>query len=233
MSRRPLSAILVTTLAIAAIVGGAIVLESGALTSQAQNPRATADPATPRNPKIEAASAGTWLPSPPAPPPWSARSASDVLANLPKDPNFATAIAALSSGADPDPRAVGHAPVLGAPMYVRGLGPGEASEYLVPVKVGTTTIAVMKISLDTNGFGQLQAVRGWSTTPDFPATSQAAAIARAGTASDPATSAELVWTNIRGVAEELQPFWRLTRASGTVFVLFEDGTLTSASDAGL
>jgi hypothetical protein len=233
MSRRPISAIVVTTLALAAIVGGAIVLANAPLTSQAQNPRATADPATPRNPKVDAASASTPLPSPPAPRPWRARNASDVLANLPKDPNFATAIAGLSSGADPDPRAVGHAPVLGAPMYVRALGTGEASEYLVPVKVGTTTIAVMKISLDTNGFGQLDAMRGWSTTPDFPPTSQAAAMARAGTAGDPATSAELVWTNIRAVAEELQPFWRVTRASGTVFVLFEDGTLASASDAGL
>jgi len=233
MSRRPLSAILVTTLALAATVGGAIVLASGAVTSQAQSPRATADPATPRNPKIEAASAGTWLPSPPAPQPWSARSASDVLANLPKDPNFAPTIAALWSAADPDPRAVGHAPVLGAPMYVRALGPGEASGYLVPVKAGATTIAVMWISVDTNGFGLLKATRGWSAAPDFPATGQAAAIARAGTPSDPATSAELVWTYIRAVADELQPFWRVTRASGTVFVLFENGTLSSAADAGL
>jgi hypothetical protein len=156
-----------------------------------------------------------------------------VIANLPKDPNFAPTIAALSSAADPDPRAVGHALVLGAPLYVRALGPGEASGYLVPVKAGTTTIAVMWIPLDINGFGHLVAARGWSVGPDFPATSQEAAIARAGTPSDPATSAELVWTNIRAVADELQPFWRVTRASGTVFVLFENGALTSASDAGL
>ena len=40
-------------------------------------------------------------------------------------------------------------------------------------------------------------LRGWSTTPSFPATSEAAAIARGSTAADPVIKAEFVWTNIR------------------------------------
>jgi hypothetical protein len=217
--------------AVAAIVGGAMVLASGTTPGQADR-TASSTPTVPPNPKAEAAAANT----PPAPPPtqrpWNARTPADVLANLPKDSFFAPAMNGLSSGGDPDPRAVGQTPVLGTPIYVRGLAAGDRSEYLVPVKVGTTTIAIMKIGLNADGFGQLEAVRGWSTAPDFPATSQAAALARAGIAGDPATSAEFVWTHIRGVADELQPFWRLTRASGTAFLLFEDGTLISAAEVG-
>jgi len=164
--------------------------------------------------------------------PWSARTAAEVLANLPGDENFPSAMAALSSGADADPRAVGRTPSLGAPIYVRGLRSGDRNEYLVPVKVGDTTIALMMIGVDADGLGRLDAARGWSTTPSFPAASEAAAIARGSTAADPVIEAELVWTNIRGSADELQPFWSLTRASRAVFFLFEDGTLVSATAAG-
>jgi hypothetical protein len=69
-------------------------------------------------------------------------------------------------------------------------------------------------------------------TTTFPATTEAAALTRASMPSDAAVKAELVWTEIRGVAEELVPFWRLTRASGAVYFLFEDGKLTAASEAG-
>ena len=164
--------------------------------------------------------------------PWNARTPADVLANLPGDQNFASAIARLSSGVAPDPRAIGRTPSLGVPIYVRGLRPGDANEYLVPVKVDDTTIALMKIGLDASGLGRLEAVRGWSATPSFPATSEADAIARAGTTTDAVITAEFVWTNIRGSADELQPFWRLTRASGAVFFLLENGALISATEAG-
>lgn len=216
------------SLAVAAI-GGAMMLTSGTTPGRAEEHSASSSPTVPRNPKLEAAAANT----PPAPPPtqrpWNARTPSDVLANLPKDSNFAATMTGLSSGVDPDPRAVGQTPVLGAPIYVRALGVADANEYLVPVRVGTTTIAIMQIRLDADGFGQLVATRGWSTGPDFPVTSHAAALARASAADDPATSAEFVWSYIRGAADELQPFWRLTRASGSVFLLFEDGTLIPAS----
>lgn len=172
-------------------------------------------------------------PAQPSARPWSARTAAEVLANLPGDQNFPSVIAHLSSGVDPDPRAVGRTLSLGVPLYVRGLRPGDANEYLVPVKVGDTTIALMKIGIDANGLGRLDATRGWSTTPSFPATSEAAAIARGSTTGDPVIKAEFVWTTIRGSADELQPFWLLTRASGTAFFLLEGGALVSATEAGL
>lgn len=165
--------------------------------------------------------------------PWSARTPAEVLANLPGDQNFPSAIARLSSGVEPDPRAVGRTPSIGTPIYVRGLRPGDANEYIVPVNVGDTTIALMKIGVDANELGRLDAIRGWSATPSFPPTSQAAAIARGSSPADPVIKAEFVWTNIRGSADELQPFWILTRASGVALLLLEDGTLVSASEAGL
>jgi hypothetical protein len=228
MGRRPLlQVVLVTGLATAAIVSGALL--ASRTPSQADDKSSSPAPATPSNPKLEAASANTPPPPAPTPRPWNARTPADVLANLPKDSFFAATMTGLSSGADPDPRAVGKTPVLGTPIYVRALAAGDRNEYLVPVKVGTTTIAIMMIALDADGFGQLTTVRGWSAAPDFPATSQTAALARASAVGDPATSAELVWTYLRGTADELSPFWRLTRASGSVFLLFENGTLISAS----
>src|SRR4051812_14790434 len=69
---------------------------------------------------------------------WRAQQASDVLANLPLDPNFQYAIGGLTTGPESDPRAVGRTPVLGTPLFVRGLGPSEGNEFLVPVIVDGT-----------------------------------------------------------------------------------------------
>lgn len=141
-------------------------------------------------------------------------------------------MAALSSGVDADPRVAGRTPSLETPIFVRGLRPGDGNEYLVPVNVGDTTIALMKVSVDPSGLGRLDAARGWSATPSFPAISEAAAVTRGSTTADPVIRAEFVWTHMRGSADELQPFWSLTRASRAVFFLFEDGTLVSATGAG-
>jgi hypothetical protein len=154
------------------------------------------------------------------------------MANLPGDEWFQSAMAALSTPAGGDPRAAGRTPSLEAPIFVRGLRPGDGNEYLVPVNVGDTTIALMKVSVDSGGLGHLDAVRGWSATPAFPSIGESAAVARGSTTADPVIGAELVWTNIRGSADELQPFWSLTRASRAVFFLFEDGTLVPATGAG-
>src|SRR6058998_2884430 len=115
----------------------------------------------------------------------------------------------------------------------RALRPGDANGYLVPVTVGDTTIALMKIGIDANGLGRLDAVRGWSNGPSFPTMSEAAAIARGSATGDAVIKAEFVWTTIRGSAGELRPFWMLTRASGAAFLLLEDGALVSATEAGL
>jgi hypothetical protein len=186
----------------------------------------------PQNPKLAAAARDTPPPAPPSPRRWNARTVAEVQANLLTDANYAAAIGRLSSGPEPDPRAVGHVITSGTPLFVRGLGPGDADEYLVPVNVGGTTIAIIKVGVDADGLGQLDAVRGWSMTTTFPATSEAAALTRASMPADAAVKAELVWTEIRGLAEELVPFWRLTRASGVVYFLFEDGKLMAASEAG-
>lgn len=177
---------------------------------------------------------GSVAPAPPQPSPrsWSAGTPAEVLANLPGDQNFALTIAALSSGVDPDPRAVGRAPSLGSPIYVRGLRPDEANEYIVPVKIGDITIALMKIGVDANGLGRLDATRGWSAAPSYPPLGETAAISRGSASGDPVLKAEFVWTHIPGSTDELQPFWMLTRRSGAVFFLFEDGALVPAGEYG-
>jgi hypothetical protein len=217
---------------VAALVGGALLVASATAPGQAFGPTAAPDPANRSNPKVEAASRNTPPPAPPSPRRWSAHTIAEVQANLVTDANYAGAIGGLSSGPEPDPRAVGHVTTLGTPLFVRGLAPGDANEYLVPVNVGGTTIAIIKVGVDAKGMGQLDAVRGWSTTTTFPATTEAAALTRASTPGDAAVKAELVWTEIRAVAGELQPFWRLERASGVVYFLFEDGKLVAASEAG-
>ena len=103
------------------------------------------------------------------------------------------------------------------------------NEFLVPVQVGTTTIAILQVGVDSNGLGQFESARGWSLSESFPSISYVDALSRAGILSDAAIRADLVWANLRGVADELQPFWRITRASGSVYYIFEDGTLVDAS----
>jgi len=86
-------------------------------------------------------------------------------------------------------------------------------------------IAVMRIAVDAQGRGRLVATRGWSIAASFPALSADEARARAASVAGATTSAELVWTQIPGTADELSPFWRVTHVSGRVSYLFEDGSL--------
>jgi hypothetical protein len=116
---------------------------------------------------------------------------------------------------------------------VRGLRPTDAREYLVPVLVDDRVIAVMRVAVDSQDRGTLVATRGWSSGPSFPAHTAEQAKARAASSAGVATGAELVWTLIRGIADELSPFWRVTHASGRVSYVFEDGSVQAASDAGI
>lgn len=174
-------------------------------------------------------------PATPAPTPtgWPARTVADVSANLPRDPNLMVALRALTSGADPDPRAVGRTPTLGTPLFVRGLRPTDARQYLVPVLVDDRVIAVMRVAVDAQDRGTLVATRGWSIGPSFPAHTAEQAQARAASSAGPATDAELVWAPIPGTAAELAPFWRIMHASGRVSYVFEDGTVQAASEVGI
>lgn len=217
----------------AALVVGAFLAAGAAPPGQASGSAVSVTPSgTPYNPKVYAAEHDPTPSRASAPVRWRAGSVAEVTANLPTDANFAATIYGLSSGVDADPRALGHAVTLGSPLFVRGLAAGDANEYLVPVNVGHTTIAILEVRVDTQGLGSLDAVRGWSITSSFPAISEAAALARASAPEDRAVSAELVWTEIRGQSEPLQPFWRLRRASGAAYFLFENGMLVSARDLG-
>jgi Putative zinc-finger len=179
-------------------------------------------------------SPGTVLATPqPTPVGWPARTVAEVSANLARDENFAVTLRGLTSGVDPDPRAVGRTPVVGTPLLVRGLRPTDAREYLVPVLVDDRVIAVMRVAVDAQDRGTLVATRGWSSAPSFPAVSAEQAKTRAASSAGVATGVELVWTLIRGTADELSPFWRVTHASGRVSYVFEDGSVQAASDMGV
>jgi hypothetical protein len=189
--------------------------------------------ATPFTAKVDAAARTSPKPPPPTPVGWNARTVAEVSVNIVRDPEFAGAIARLTSGAEPDPRAVGRVPTPGTPLFIRGLGAGDHNEFVVPITVAGTTIAIAVVNVDGNGLGRIAAIRGWSATPTFPGVSDASASAKASVPGDPVTKAELVWTKVLGLAEDIRPFWRLTRASGVVFYLFEDGTLASSRDLRL
>jgi len=70
-------------------------------------------------------------------------------------------------------------------------------------------------------------MRGWSYAAPWPAFDAAAARARGSIDSDVVVGAELAWANVPGFTQ-YNPFWKLTRSSGEVLYLMEDGTLLSA-----
>lgn len=179
------------------------------------------------SPKEAAAGRGTSGPQP-TPRRFAADSPAVLLAGLASDPNFVQTIASLTSGADPDPRAVGRVVVPGVPVLVRGLGSSAQDEYVIPLLVDNTTIAIAWTPIDRDGLATLTGMRGWSNGTTWPPFDAAAASARGSVPSDAVVGAELVWANTpRGFAE-YNPFWKLTRSSGEVVYLLEDGTLVSA-----
>jgi hypothetical protein len=227
--RRVISlAVLALTLVAAAALASQLALQGAAT-----GPNGTPAPSPLQNPKLEAAGRDTPPPPRPTQSPWRAQQASDILANLPRDANFDNTMRGLTGGADPDPRAVGRKPALGTPLFVRGLRPTDGNEFLVPVVVDSTTIAVMVVPIDRDGNGRLVATRGWSSAPSFPAQSADAAIALAGLSGQRGIRAELVWTDLRGVASDLSPFWRIELAGRAISYVFEDSKVISASDLGL
>ena len=220
---------LTMTVALAA----AVAIELG-LQSAAVGPTGTPVPSVARpNPKLEAARRDTPPPAPPTQRPWRAQEASDIITNLPLDANFDPTMRALTTGPEADPRAVGRTPILGAPLFVRGLASSDGDEFVVPVVVDGTTMAIMVVPIGRDGNGQLVATRGWSSATTFPAQTADKAIAAAGLTGQPAVRAELVWTTLRGLADEMSPFWRIERAGRAVNYIFEDGTVVSASDLGI
>jgi hypothetical protein len=216
-----------------ALVASVALASQLALQSVAAPPTGTPAPTQRPNPKLEAARRDPAPPPRPTQPPWPAQHASDVLANLPRDVNFDSTMRGLTGGPDHDPRATGRTPVLGAPLLVRGLRPNDGNEFVVPVVVDGTTIALMFVPIGRDGTGQLVATRGWSIAASFPAQSAERAITLAGLSGQSEVRAELVWTNLRGLADEMAPFWRITRAGRAVSYVFEDDKVIGASQFGI
>jgi hypothetical protein len=178
------------------------------------------------NPKEAAAGRGTPGPQP-TPRLFAGGSPTAILAGLAGDPDFTQMIAGLTTGADPDPRAVGRIVVPGVPVFVRGVGSSAPDEYVIPLLVENTTIAIAWTPIDRDGLATLGGMRGWSSATSWPLFDAASARARASIESDAAVAAELVWTNQRGFGPD-SPFWKLTRSSGEVLYLTEDGALVPA-----
>ena len=215
------------------LVTAAAFASLAAVQSAAAGPSRTPAPSQPQNPKLEAARRDAPPPPRPTQRPWRAQQASDILANLPRDVNFDGTMRGLSGGVDPDPRAVGRKLALGTPLFVRGLRPSDGNEFVVPVVADGTTIAVMLVPIGRDGNGQLVATRGWSTAASYPAQSAEGAIALAGVSGQPGVRAELVWTYLRGLADQFRPFWRIEQAGRAVSYVFEDGRVIRASDLGI
>jgi hypothetical protein len=179
------------------------------------------------NPKEAAALRSTPGPQP-TPRLMAAGSPTELLASLAGDPDFAQMIARLSGGPDSDPRAVGRIVVPGIPVLVRGLGASAPDEYLIPLLVDNTTIGIAWTPIDRDGLARLGGMAGWSSATHWPPFDAAAARARGSIESDAVVAAELVWINRRGYGE-YSPFWKVTRSSGAVLYLMDDGTLVPAS----
>jgi hypothetical protein len=179
-------------------------------------------------PNPKEAAAGRSTPGPqPTPHLFAGGSPTAILAGLAGDPDFAQMIARLSTGPDSDPRAVGRIVVPGLPVLVRGLGSNAQDEYVIPVLVDNTTIAIAWTPIDRDGLARLAGMAGWSSATSWPLFDAAAARARGSIESDPVVAAELVWTDLRGFGP-FSPFWKVTRSSGDVLYLMEDGALVPA-----
>jgi hypothetical protein len=179
------------------------------------------------NPKEAAAGRGTPGPQP-TPHRIAAGTPLVLLAGLAGDPEFAQIIALLTTnGAGSDPRAVGRTVVPGVPVLVRGLGTDARDEYVIPLLVDNTTIAIAWAGIDQDGFATVGGMRGWSSAATWPPIDAALARARGSIDSDAVVGVELVWANIRGFGHH-NPFWKITRSSGDVLYLLEDGSLVPA-----
>jgi hypothetical protein len=180
-------------------------------------------------PNPKEAAAGRSTPGPqPTPRRFAAGSPTAVFAGLDGDPDFAQMIVRLTNGPDADPRAVGRIVVPGIPVFVRGLGSNALDEYVIPLLVDNTTIAIVWTPIDRDGLATLGGMAGWSNAPPWPQFDAGAARVRGSTSSDAVIGAELVWANAPPGFTQYNPFWKLTRSSGDVLYLFADGTLVSA-----
>ena len=152
-----------------------------------------------------------------------AKTAADVLAWAPKDPYFRQSLERMASvGPGPiyDPRVPRcriDLLVLGQPAFARAY-PQNWGSWLVPVKIGDTTIATFSIGVDSVGIGAVASIRGGAN----PTLSEVDARIAGSTTADPVVAAELVYAAPFGCAPRDTISWRLVRRSGTVVYLVPD-----------
>jgi hypothetical protein len=149
-----------------------------------------------------------------------AKTVTDVLAWAPKDPYFRYSLESMASvrpGPIYDPRVPRcriDLLVLGQPAFARAY-PQSWGSWLVPVRIGDTTIATFSIGVDSVGIGAVASIQGGAK----PTLSEAGARIAGGTTADPVISAELVYAAPFGCAPRDTLSWRLVRRSGTVVYL--------------
>lgn len=170
-------------------------------------------------------------------PRWPARTPADVLRGIVSDRFYQSVAGRLKNGPDADPRVAGRTLLAGTPVFVRGIEPNRWDEYIVPIQAGGTILEIVVVSIDRNGMGIAASSRGWSK-PSFPTISEALARDKGSASNDSVATAELVWAYVSPMqagsfADADVPLWRLTRLSGAVFYLFEDGNLVLASKVTL
>jgi hypothetical protein len=152
-----------------------------------------------------------------------AKTPADVLAWAPKDPYVRHSLedmAGVRAGPIYDPRVPKcrvDLLVLGQPTFARAF-PQSWGSWLLPVKIGDTTIATFSIGVDSVGIGAVASIRGGEN----PTLSEAGARIAGGTAADPVVAAELVYAAPPGCAPRDTISWRLVRRSGTVVYLVPD-----------
>jgi hypothetical protein len=153
-----------------------------------------------------------------SPIPFPARTATDVIAGVGRDPSIRRLLndlAGVRPGPTRDPRAPACRPELlelGEPVFVRQY-PATIGRWLVPVRYQEETLVTVFVYSGMDGMGLVGGNRGGGIA--IP--SEAEARTAGGTSADPVASAELVLGNASCGRDLVM--WRMVRRSGTVVFL--------------
>ncbi len=212
-----------SVLVVAAVVGGRLLLEGSP-------PAHTGRPTPPVDPVDHAPPfGGTPVPSPAA---WQARTATEVAANMARDPFATQQLHDITRPGSPihDPSVTAPAR-LGQPIFVKAFTPPYADIWLTPVLSGSNTVAVLAAPVRPDRLANADFYSGFVGV--FPhSLGRADALAKASVSGDAAVSADLMWSHVgsrQGYPTGMvHPFWRAVRGSGTEVLVLTDGTVVSA-----
>lgn len=169
----------------------------------------------------------------PAQPRFAVRTAEDVRQLVAKDPFALSMWRELTSPGTPfyDP-SLTSPPVIGTPVFVRALLGGQNSEWLLPFIANGRTVAVLTVSVDAAGEAAAGAFSAWEGAFPHPMTPSEAS-SRASADGDAVNTIELVWAIVSpqegGPANELNPFYRAVRSSGSEIYVFHNGNVVRAT----